>query len=219
MFKRKSLTFAALAVAAIGFTTSQAGASTVNTFIDQNFDASTSAPAGWDLATGTSDALIYQFGGTGTDYSTSTTNALQIQTGPDYNIAQLPTLDLTGATTATISFDWKTDKLDGTRFFYAEFSPNGGTTWNDLSNKIKFNSGSDTTATHQSYTVSSGFGTNNIFRFEGKNAGGGSMGSAYIDNVVVTSDAPSSVPEPASLALAVGGFALLGFRKRRQRVA
>ncbi|HSP42786.1 MAG TPA: hypothetical protein VLO11_07950, partial [Luteolibacter sp.] len=110
--------------------------------------------------------------------------SLRIQTGSPYQIAVTPAFDLTAATTATIAFDYKDEDGGSTRFLEVEFW--NGSSWQLLQKISQTASYPDG---RYSYTVTSGFSANSKFRFEGKNGGGGGTRSAYIDNLVITSDA------------------------------
>jgi hypothetical protein len=185
------------------------GAAAVNaaTILSENFNASTTAspPSGWNLnaSPGTSTTTItsVDIGQTG-----GVSNVLQIATGSFYQIAETPTLNLTGATLATIAFDYGDTNGGGTRFISVDFF--NGTTWVNVSGNISHNTNNGPL----SYNVTTGFGANNKFRFEGKNAGGGGQQNTYIDNVLITADV---IPEPSATLL--GGLGFLMLLRRRSR--
>jgi alpha-galactosidase len=149
----------------------------------ENFENFGTTGTGWDLTTGTSDATILNDASKATGGNFS----LRIQTGPSYQIAVTPAFDLSTATTATIAFDYKDEDGGSTRFLEVEFW--NGSSWQLLQKISQTASYPDG---RYSYTVTSGFSANSKFRFEGKNAGGGGTRSAYIDNLVITSDATSA---------------------------
>lgn len=171
------------------------------TVLTQNFE---SGAAGWNLnaAPGTSTTTIASVDlGLGGGAS----NVLRIATGSPYQIGETPTIDLTGATLTTITFDYGDTNGGGTRFMSVDFWT--GSTWVQLGSNITHNTANGTI----SLNVTSGFGANNKFRFEGKNGGGGGTQYSYVDNVTITADV---VPEPRAAFL--GSLGMLALLRRRR---
>lgn len=173
------------------------------TILTEDFE---SGATSWNLnaSPGTSSTTI---AGVDLGLGDGASNVLRVATGSAYQIAETPTLNLTDATFATITFDYGDTNGGSTRFMSVDFWD--GSTWRDVSGNINHNTANQ----ELSYTVTNvaWFGASNKFRFEGKNAGGGGVHYSYIDNVVITSDA---VPEP-SVAL-LGGLGLVGLLRRRR---
>lgn len=195
--KRKS---SASLFSLVGFMLSSAAA-TCATIITENFE---SGATGWNLnaSPGTSTTTIASVDlGLGDGPS----NVLRIATGSSYQVGETPSINLTGATTATITFDYGDTNGGGTRFMSVDFWT--GSTWVQLGSNITHNAANGTI----SLNVTSGFGADNKFRFEGKNAGGGGTQYSYIDNVIITADV---VPEPRAALL--GGLGLLALLRRRR---
>ena len=175
--------------------------------ITENFE---SGAAGWNLnaAPGTSTTTIASVDlGLGDGPS----NVLRIATGSPYQIAETPTMDLSGATKVTLRFDYGDTNGGGTRFISVDFF--NGSTWTQIGSNITHNAANQANVL---VNVTSGLGANNKFRFEGKNGGGGGTQYTYIDNVdIFTDDDDTVVPEPGSLALL--GLGTLMMVKRRRR--
>jgi hypothetical protein len=181
------------------------GCASVNaaTIFTETFE---SGASGWNLnaspGTSTTDIVSVDLG-----LGDGASNVLRIATGSFYQIAESPTINLTDATFATITFDYGDTNGGGTRFISVDLWD--GSTWRDLSGSISHNTANGE-LTYNVTTVA-WFGSGNKFRFEGKNAGGGGTQYTYIDNVVITSDA---IPEPTSALL--GSLGLLALLRRRR---
>jgi hypothetical protein len=174
--------------------------------IDEDFE---SGATGWNLnaSPGTSSTTIAsQDLGLGD----GTSNVLQIATGSFYQIAETPTFDLTGKTLATITFDYGDTNGGATRFISVDFWD--GSTWRDVSGNINHNTANGELS--YDVTTTAWFGTDNKFRFEGKNAGGGGQQNTYIDNVLITAN---GIPEPSVFALSMFGFGALWLLRSHSR--
>lgn len=176
------------------------------TIIDEDFDASTSAPSGWVFSGAT-------FVTDDPAYSRSGDNSVWINnlSSPSATV----TIDLTGATTATFSFWWTTD-IHGSAFGRTPFIQytSNGTTFQQIGT---FTVPSTTTSipahTQFSVTITDAtysFTSNSAFRILGDSSGGGTQAPVIVDDVLLTSD----IPEPTA-ALLVCMAAFLCRRRRR----
>jgi len=192
------------------------GAITANaaTIIDENFDASGSAPAGWVLS-GSAISIS-----TDPTFAASPSNSLNVSnlTGPT---ATTPELGLVGATTATLSFDWTTDVHTSAfgRTTFIDYSSDG-TSFTYIGTSIPIPATTGSVPSHTSFTVTINsptysFTTNSKFRIRGDTSGGGTHAPIYVDDLLITSN---PVPEPATFVLAaIGMLGLVGTRRRRRR--
>lgn len=178
-------------------------ATTANGALIHSEDFNDNVANGWNLnaSPGTSSTTLQ------TDPVNSTLS-LHVDTGPTYQIAETPTLDLSGASKVTIQFDYADEDGGSTRFTELEFF--NGSSW-VLVKKFTQNTGSPDG--FYTFDVTSGLAANNKFRIEGKNGGGGGNRAAFYDNIVIFTD--DVIPEPGSLALLGLGGLLIGARRRR----
>lgn len=188
-----------------------AGAATT---FDENFDASTSLPAGW---ASTGDASI----GSDAGVAQSPSNYLIMGTR-NSNSATTQALGLDGATEATISFSWSTQGTYGSAFGrrpQIEYSPDGTTFFFVAEFTVPTsNDGSPVPYTPFSETISTAtpgltFTDNSVFRITGDNDAGGNNAPLIVDDISITSDAVQ-IPE-ASGALMAGLSCLFLFGRRR----
>lgn len=161
----------------------------------------------WSVSGGLTS--LYTYGGSGTNWAPTGTGAVLIpSTNGEQALTLTNALDLSTATTATISYDWVNGSgaSQPTRFFIAQYSADGGSNWTNLGSQHNGN------ITSNSQTITTGLTANSLFRVVDLSAGG--TQNMYLDNMLITSDAVA-VPEPTTTALlGLGGLALI-LRRRK----
>lgn len=165
--------------------------------------------------TGSADATLYTYDGVAaTNFATTGTGAVSLNTGGfngsnPLTLTNTLALDTGGATFVTIDFDYTWSGGSSTRFFWVEYSSNGGTNWTTVGSNIAAPTAGSATRT---VTTEADLTDQFLFRFVPKNDG--SSVYAYLDNIEITSD--SVVPEPSSFALLAGCFGLAWVMVRRR---
>jgi MYXO-CTERM domain-containing protein len=176
----------------------------------ENFDASTSLPAGWSV---NNNVTIW----TDPAYANSGSNTLTIVETRNSNYVTTPSLGLIGATTASISFYWTTGPNSGAfgRFPQIQYSSDGSSFTKIAEIAVPANTALTSPAlfTHTITTADDGFSftADSVFRIVGDNDGGGGGAPLAMDDFSVTSD---GIPEPTTALL--GGLGLLAMLRRRR---
>ncbi|MFG3297692.1 immune inhibitor A domain-containing protein [Micromonospora chersina] len=110
----------------------------------------------------------------------------------DLNASLTRTLDLTGATSASITSKLQYDIEEDYDYLYAEVSTNGGTTWTDLKNNLvdSGDSGIDGSSNgawvDSTYDLSAFAGQTVLFRYRYATDGGVHFAGPFLDNVSLT---------------------------------
>lgn len=195
----------------LSFLTLAVGTAMGATSFTENFDASTSLPAGWT----SSGSVSIE---TNPAYAVSGNNTLSIESTRNSNLWTTPTLGLAGATEATISFWWSTGPNSGAfgRFPQLQYSNDGVNFSTFAQISVPANAATVTAPTFFSDTVTTAgdgfaFSANSVFRIVGDNDGGGNGAPFNIDDFSVTSNA---IPEPSTALL--GGLGVLALLRRRR---
>ncbi|MEU9824828.1 immune inhibitor A domain-containing protein [Micromonospora chersina] len=110
----------------------------------------------------------------------------------DLNATLTRTLDLTGATTASLTSKLQYDIEEDYDYLYAEVSANGGATWTDLKNNLvdSGDSGIDGSSNgawvDSTYDLSAFAGQTVLFRYRYATDGGVHFAGPFLDNVSLT---------------------------------
>ncbi len=124
-----------------------------------------------------------------TDYRDNTNSWMQSQFG----------LDLTGVSSATLSFYWRGILQSGHDTVFVEASTNGGTTWNRFSQSL---TGSMTSFTQYSANLNSYFGQPDVrLRFHFVSDAATRREGIYIDDIQITESRPANIAyRPSSVS-------------------
>lgn len=179
------------------------------TMLFENFDSSTSLPAGWSINNNVSIR-------TDSDYAFSGNNTLSINESKDSNFVTTPSINLTGATEATLSFYWTTGPNSSAfgRIPQIQYSADGTnfTTLGEVT--LPANIASVTAPALFTATITSAggfaFTADSRFRIVGDNDAGGGGAPFAMDDFTVT----SNIPEPTTALL--GGLGLIVLLRRRR---
>ncbi|TYB37724.1 M6 family metalloprotease domain-containing protein [Micromonospora sp. AP08] len=110
----------------------------------------------------------------------------------DLNTSLTRTLDLTGATTASITSKLQYDIEEDYDYLYAEVSTDGGATWADLKNNLVdagdsgIDGSSNGTWVDSTYDLSAYAGKSVLFRYRYATDGGVHFGGPFLDNISLT---------------------------------
>ena len=197
----------------LGFALTALGGASLHaaTSFTENFDASTTLPTGW---VGVNNIAVVD----NADYSVSGNNTLWIVETKNANVVTTPTINLNGATEATISFLWTTNIHSSAfgRRPQIQYSSDGTifTTVGSLTVPATTAAIPAHTQFSQTITTTGGysFTVNSKFRIVGDDDAGGAGAPLIIDNFSVTSNA--TIPEPRAALL--GGLGLLALLRRRR---
>jgi hypothetical protein len=160
------------AVLEVAVWSGETGLDTSAVLFFDDFDAAT-APAGW-----ASSGIVERFGGT-PKYGLASIQLRDTQS----NITR--TISTTGYSAITVSFDMGT-QMSGPVFLNAEWSPDGGTTWN-LMKQINSGDIEDDNSLHPfSYSLPANADNNSVFTIRFGLGGALNPGDkGFIDNVMV----------------------------------
>ncbi|MBT8043909.1 MAG: PEP-CTERM sorting domain-containing protein [Verrucomicrobiae bacterium] len=228
--KKTNLIVAATSLLALGSSISSSHAATI--IASEGFEGNTGS---W-TTTG-----LYTYGGTGTNFATDGTGAINLNSGNAILTSALD-LDSGGASDLTVSFDIHWDGGSSTTRHLFDISLDGGTTWvllGNTQNSSPYNDNSNedgdglTQTFPVSFTIQEGNGTvavaaNSNWRTVGEQWAGqtftdntlfrfrdSASKNAYIDNVEISSLTYTPVPEPSAAALlGLAGLALI-LRRRK----
>jgi immune inhibitor A len=121
-----------------------------------------------------------------TDYNTPHSGSFEWWSGSadDLNNTLTREVDLTGATSASVSAQLASDIEEGYDFLYTEVSTDGGSTWEE----IAANDGGDLSWGEISNDLSAYAGNTVLFRWRYQTDGGLSKSGAFLDDIVITVD-------------------------------
>lgn len=125
--------------------------------------------------------------------------------GDDVSNSLVRDIDLTGATTASVSVAVAYDIEAGYDFLYSQVSTDGGTTWRDVAAPL---TGKNMTWSTKSVDLSAYKGQKIKFRFLYQTDGGVNEAGAFLDDIVTTVDGVASTEgaETATSAWTAKGF-------------
>jgi immune inhibitor A len=109
------------------------------------------------------------------------------------NVTLTRPLDLTGATSASVSTAAWYDIEAGYDYLYAEVSTDGGSTWSGVGEPVDGSSEGQWTTLN--YDVSAYAGSNVLFRFRYQTDGGVHYAGAFLDDIAVTVDGSTQVDD------------------------
>ncbi|WP_462417713.1 immune inhibitor A domain-containing protein [Kytococcus sp. Marseille-QA3725] len=126
-----------------------------------------------------------------TEYNTPFEGANEFWGGAEDNLdsSMTRTIDLTGASSASVSAKAELFIEEAYDFLYAEVSTDGGESWERVGENTGFSEG----WVDLDYDLSEYLGQQVQFRFHAKNDGGMNEDGAFLDNVTVTVDGKSEV--------------------------
>ncbi len=132
---------------------------------------------------------------TGGDILVETNDGGRLRVRDDNNrIEREVDLSAVGATSATLSFEYKRSSLDNANEYVAVYaSSNGGGSWTELA---KFANGNDGSYTSASYNITSYIAGNTRIRFASPSGGMSNDDRVYFRNVQIAFDVPSTVASP-----------------------
>ena len=134
-----------------------------------------------------------------TNYNTPKTGTMEWWSGRGDDLSNSLTrdIDLTGATTASVSAAIAYDIEEGYDYLNFQVSTDGGTTWTDVAAPL---TGKNMTWTTNSVDLSAYKGQKIKFRFNYLTDGGVNEAGAFIDDIVTTVNGVASAPEGAESA-------------------